>query len=317
MPIRHVALRVSQTALTLLIASLALFFLIRAVPGDPAAIRAGLDASPEAIEAIREELRLNDPMPVQYVAWITNVVQGDFGDSITYREPVLTTLGRTLLPTALLLVSAMAIAIPLGVIVGVVASARARTWLDNSISGFSALTIGIPPFWLGLLAILVFSLYLDWFPAGGWVDPFEDPLGAMRSVTLPALVLALALGGVLARFVRSAMLDTLNESYVTTARAKGASETRAIWRHAFRNTLIPVLTVIGIQFGRLLGGAVVVEAVFAWPGVGRLLVTAVGNRDYPLIQGGLLILILAVAITNLAIDLLYPVVDPRVRGSTQ
>lgn len=310
---RYILRRARQTAPTVLLASIGIFFLVRLIPGDPAVTLAGIDASPETVEAIREDLGLDQPIPVQLGIWLANVGTGDLGQSIQARRPVTELLALALPATVQLVVAATLVALVLGVTLGVLSAIRCGSWLDVAIGGWNSLIIGVPNFWLGLLAIILFALILDWLPPGGRVDPLQDPVLGIRSLVLPALVLGLGQGAVIARFTRAAMLEVTAQPYIRTAHAKGLASRTVATRHALRNALIPVITIVGIQIGHLLGGAVVIETVFAWPGVGRLVVNAVGGRDYPVIQGVLLVLMLAFVIVNLCTDLLYGVLDPRLR----
>jgi peptide/nickel transport system permease protein len=311
--IRYVLGTIGQAIVVLLLFSMGLFGLLRAIPGDPAVILAGPEAGPEVVDAIRRELALDQPIPIQYLAWAKATMRGDFGQSFVYREPVVETLGRAVFPTLEILIASMFIGTVLGLVLGVLAASYARKWPDVVIGAITATVIGIPVFWAGLLGILLFSLALGWLPSGGFVDIREDFAAGLKSLALPAGMLGLSLSGPLARFVRSAMLETLGTQYVRTARAKGVPESRVVISHALRNAWIPVLTVLGIQFGRLLGGAVVVEAVFGWPGLGQIVLQGVLSRDYPIVQGTLLFLTLGVILVNLAADLSLGFADPRLR----
>jgi peptide/nickel transport system permease protein len=265
------------------------------------------------VVAIRHELGLDQPVPIQYLAWLRQLAVGDLGHSIQARRPVADLIGQALPATLELVVFAMLQGVLLGGALGVVAAVHRGRWPDVLIGGASALVIGVPSFWLGLLAIIVFTLLLGWLPAGGRVD-FSQDLGAgIRSLALPSLVLGLGHAAVIARFTRSATLEALGELYVQTAHAKGLKPALVVSRHALPNALIPVLTVISIQIGHLLGGAVIVETVFAWPGMGRLVVGAILGRDYAVVQAVELALVGAFILANLCVDLLYGVLDPRVR----
>jgi peptide/nickel transport system permease protein len=312
---QHVVQRTLQAVPTLLLTSVAIFVLLRLVPGDPAIALAGPDATPEVIEAVRHELGLDRPIPIQYAAWLHQVAVGDLGLSIQARRPVADLLGLALPATVELVVAAMSLAILLGGASGVAAAVHRGRWPDVLIGSASALLIGVPSFWLGLLAIIVFALVLGWLPAGGRVDPAQDPGLALQSLVLPALVLGLGHAAVIARFTRASMLHVLGEVYVQTARAKGLTWTVVISRHALPNALIPVVTIVGIQIGHLVGGAVVVETVFAWPGVGRLVVGAILGRDYPVVEAVILVLVATFILANLGVDLVYGLLDPRTRSA--
>jgi len=289
------------------------FLVLRLAPGDPAQYVAGPDAPPDALEAVRRDLGLDQPWPVQYVLWLARAVRGDFGRSFISRYPVWDLILQGLPATIELAVAAFVLSLVLGVLLGVASALTEGKAVDFAVSVFNALALGIPNFWLGLILIIAFALLLGWLPPSGHVDFLERPLESSRFLLLPAVTLAVQLAAVLARFLRSALLEVLREDYVRTARAKGLPEKRVIGGHALRNALIPLVTVLGIQFGRLLGGAVIVEAVFAWPGLGTLAVTAVTARDYTVVQGVLMLLVTAFVVINLIVDILYGVLDPTVR----
>ena len=292
---------------------MAVFLVLRLAPGDPAQYVAGPDAPPDALEAVRRDLGLDQPWPVQYVLWLARAVRGDFGRSFISRYPVWDLILQGLPATIELAVAAFVLSLVLGVLLGVASALTEGKAVDFAVSVFNALALGIPNFWLGLILIIAFALLLGWLPPSGHVDFLERPLESSRFLLLPAVTLAVQLAAVLARFLRSALLEVLREDYVRTARAKGLPEKRVIGGHALRNALIPLVTVLGIQFGRLLGGAVIVEAVFAWPGLGTLAVTAVTARDYTVVQGVLMLLVTAFVVINLIVDILYGVLDPTVR----
>lgn len=311
--VRYVTRRMGQTFLAVLIASVGIFAIIRLVPGDPAVQRAGVEATPEDIEALREAMGLNDPIPVAYVSWIRQVATGDFGISFTTGQPVTESIANVAAPTVVLLVFSLFLGVVVGILLGTIAAVTRRQGLKVSITVLVSILYGMPSFWLGLLTILTFSLWLGWLPTGGYVSFFDDPIAALRSLAMPVAVLALVLGSVISRFVQAALGRVLNEDYIRTAKAKGVPTSRVITRHALRTALIPVITVIGLQFGALLGGAVVIESVFTWPGMGRLLVQSVIGRDYPTVQAVLLLLVVTFAVVNLVTDLAYGLVDPRIR----
>jgi peptide/nickel transport system permease protein len=313
----YILRRLLQTLPVLFLTSVAVFLVLRLAPGDPAQYVAGPDAPPDTVEAVRRELGLDKPWPVQYVLWLARAVRGDFGRSLISRYPVWDLILQGLPATIELAVAAFVLSLVLGVLLGVASALSEGRFVDFAVSIFNALALGIPNFWLGLILIIAFALLLGWLPPSGHVDFLESPLESSRFLLLPAITLALQLAAVLARFLRSALLDVLREDYVRTARAKGLPEKRVIGAHALRNALIPLVTVLGIQFGRLLGGAVIVEAVFAWPGLGTLAVTAVTARDYAVVQGVLMLLVTAFVGINLLVDILYGVLDPTVRLGKQ
>lgn len=310
---RYAASRLGQMCFTVLLVSIVLFLILQSIPGDPALTLAGPDAPPEVIEAIRDEYGLDDPLPVQYVTWLVSIVQGDLGDSIVYDRSVLSLTLDALHPTLELIFFAMFLGAAIGIPLGVMAARRARSWVDISLGYFTATWMGFPTFWLGLLGLMVFSVNLGWVPTSGWVSIFEDPLESIRYMILPALAIGLAQALGLARFVRSAMLEQLTSDYVRTAQAKGASDRRVVWRHAFPNAMVPTVTILGIQLGVLLGGTVVIERVFTRPGVGSLLVGGITTRDYVLVQGVILVVVIWFAVISLLIDISYGLIDPRIR----
>ena len=300
---------------TLVFVSLLVFVVVRVLPGDPALIMLGIEASPEAVARLRESLGLNLPVPVQYVRWIARAVAGDLGRSIQYDVPVagliLSRLSVTLPLTVMAATLMAAAAIPLGVF----AATRHRRWGDYLTMTLSQFGIAVPAFWAGLLLVLLFSVRLGWFASGGF-DGWGQGVGAaLKSLLLPAVALGLFQFAVLARTTRSAVLEVLREEYVKTARAKGVSERAVLFRHALRNAMIPVVTLVGLQIGFLLGGSIVTETMFAWPGVGRMAVGAITSSDSPLAQGAILILAVGFMVVNLAVDVLYAYLDPRIARS--
>lgn len=305
--------RLLQTLPVLLLTSVFVFLLLHLVPGDPATILAGPDADPEVLAAIRKDLGLDEPLPVQYVKWVGHVLNGDLGKSQVSGLPAWRLLTIALPATLELTLSALFLALLIAVPTGIWAAIRQRRPADLVISSFTAVGLALPNFWVGILLILLFALALGWLPPAGRADIARDPVLALKHLILPAMTLAIPQSAIFSRFLKAAMLEVLQEDYVRTARAKGLPEARVLARHVIRNSLIPVVTVLGMQFGRLLGGAVIIESVFAWPGVGRLMLKAIGERDYPLVQGGLLILVTTFVLINLATDLSYGFLDPRVR----
>ena len=305
--------RLLQTIPVLVFISMVVFLTVHLIPGDPALVVAGPDAQPDAIEALREKMGLNEPLPVQYGIWMGQILQGDFGVSYTSKYPVARLISERLPATIELTVASLIIALLLSVPLGVVAALHHRTRIDIGISVGTTMGLAVPEFWSGLLFVIVFALLLNWFPPGGRIPFLEDPLGGLRSLTLPALTLALPVGAAQARFVRSALLEVLHEQYIQTAHAKGLPARTVVLSHALRNALIPVVTVVGIQLGKLLSGAVLVETIFGWPGVGRTMVTALADRDYTTVQGTLLVMVVLFSLVNLATDVLYGFLDPRIR----
>jgi peptide/nickel transport system permease protein len=274
---------------------------------------AGEDAGPERIAAVRRELGLDQPFWQQYLNWIWKVIQGDMGRSFQTDVPVFHLIMQRLPATVELAIAAMVIALLLAIPTGIISALHKGSWVDFLMITSTSFGIGIPNFWLGILLILVFGLYLGWLPAGGRVPFFEAPLQALQHLILPAFTLALYIASVLSRFLRSSMLEVLHEDYIRTARSKGLGERLIIYRHGLRNALVPMVTVLGAQLGRLVSGAIIVESVFTWPGLGSLMLAAIRNRDYSLVQGSMLIFIFLIIITNLLTDLAYGFIDPRIR----
>lgn len=281
------------------------FLLIHLVPGDPVEAMLGESARPADRQALREALGLDQPLAEQYLRYLGGLVRLDLGQSFQFQRPVADLLAERIPPTLELAGAALALALVLAVPLGVLAARNRGGALDSGAMGFSLLGISIPNFWLGPMLILVFSLWLGWTPVSGRDGPV--------SLILPAITLGTGLAAVLARMVRSSMLEVLGEDYVRTARAKGLSEAAVMWRHALRNAWLPVLTLVGLQLGGLLGGAVITETVFAWPGVGSLLMEAIQSRDYPVVQACVLLVSLAYVLVNTMTDLVYAWVDPRIR----
>lgn len=309
----YILRRIGLTLPTLLLASVAIFLLLRLIPGDPVVLVAGSDATPEQVQAVRRDLGLDRPLPAQYATWLGRVVRGDFGRSLIGRNDIRAQIARAYPATLELTVAAMTITLLVAGPLGLAAALHPRSWLDRAISGFNALALGVPGFWLGILLLLLFGLIFPILPPGGRVPLTDDPVGGLKTLLLPALTLASGLAAVLTRFIRSALLEVLGEDYVRTARAKGLHERVVVRRHALRNALIPVVTVLGLQIGRLLGGAVVIESVFAWPGMGRLTVQGIISRDYLVVQATLLLLVTSFILVNLIVDIAYGFIDPRVR----
>lgn len=312
---RYLVRRLLQLIPVLLVTTFVVFLLLRLVPGDPAQLLAGQDATPEQVQALRKELGLERPIVVQYVIWGKGVLAGDFGRSYVKRRPAGELIRAALPPTVQLTVAAVAFALLVGVPLGVLAGLKPGSLWDMGLAGYTSLALGIPNFLLAIIFLLIFSLKLGWLPAGGRVEFGDNPGEAWKYYVLPALVLGLSSAAVYSRFVRSAMREVSGMDYIRTARAKGLHERTVVRRHALRNALLPLVTVLGLQFGRLLGGTVVVETIFAWPGMGRLALDAIRGRDYVVFQGVILLLVMSAVLINLLTDLLYGVLDPRIRLS--
>jgi peptide/nickel transport system permease protein len=289
------------------------FVIIRVTPGDPAAVMLGPDAQPSDIVELRSKLGLDQPLPVQYVTWLGQIAIGDLGQSIFLNQPVLSAIGDRAEPTLMLTVMSMLIAVAIALPIGIASAVWRGSLLDQATLTVSMFTASIPSFWLGLLVMQLFAVKLGWFPVAGYGGPGASFLDRMTHLVLPACVLGIVNSALITRFTRASMLDVLGDDYVRTARAKGLPERRVVLKHALKNALIPILTVIGLTTALLISGAVVTETVFGLPGVGNLVVNGVLRRDYPVIQGALLVIAALYVLVNLAIDLLYLVVDPRVR----
>lgn len=297
----------------LLVVGIVVFTLIHLTPGDPAAVILGPDATPEQVESLRDRLGLNEPFHIQFFTWFWNALRLDFGESLFIGEPVTQALLDRAQPTGLLTLYALTLSIIVGIPAGVMAAVRRNTFVDRFLMVFSISGAAIPNFFLGILLILLFAVKLRWLPSGGYVDIQEGLWPHMRHMILPAFALGISSAGLLARLVRSSMLDVLKEDYVRTAFAKGLPGKAVVIRHALRNALIPAITVIGVSLGGLLGGAVVTETVFSIPGMGRLVVQSIARRDFPVIQGAVMTIAAIYVLANLIVDVLYVYVDPRVR----
>jgi len=308
-----IARRLMQLIPTVIIVSMMIFGLQQLLPGDPATIMAGEERDPEVIEQIRKQYRLDQPIPVQYVYWIKGVVTGDLGESMRLKEPVSTLVAQKLPVTLQLATMAMIIAIFIGVPAGIVSAVKKGTVWDYVVNVISLWGISTPNFWLGILLIFLFSVHLGWLPASGYVSPFVDPWQSLKTTIMPAFVLGNSIAGVLMRHTRAAMLQALSSDYVRTARAKGLNENRVILAHAMRNALTPVITLGALEFGTLLSGAVLTEQIFTIPGFGKLIVDAVFNRDYAVVQGVVLVTSATYILLNLLADLGYILVNPRLR----
>jgi peptide/nickel transport system permease protein len=310
---RLVLQRLAATVPVLLLVTAGVFALLHLTPGDPIDAMMAESADATAKASLRTELGLDRPLPVQYLAWMARLLRGDLGRSIRNGEPVLENVSRRLRPSLQLALLAMAISLLVAFPVGIASAVRRNSSVDRVGTTFALFGICMPNFLLALLLIFLFGVTLRWLPISGYVDPAEELVDGLRSLTLPAMTLGLALAAVVTRTLRSSMLEALTEDYVRTARAKGLSEWHVVRGHVLRNALIPVVTVLGLQLGTLIGGAVITEYVFALPGVGRLVVDAVFARDYPLVQGVVLLIAVGFIVSNLVVDLLYGLIDPRIR----
>ncbi len=310
---RMLARRLALLALALVVASAVIFAVVDLVPGDPAVFVLGTGARPDTLAALRQQLGLDLPWPTRYARWLGGVLTGDLGTSLAYKAPVAGMIldrVQVSLPLALMALGlAVAVALP----VGMLAASRRGRPADALAMGAAQVGIALPNFWFAMLLVLVFAVKLRWLPAGGFPG-WSDPLGALRALVLPAVALALPQAAILARVLRSALIETLGQDYIRSARAKGLSRAQVLRRHALRNALIPVLTILGMQFSFLLAGAIIIENVFYLPGLGRLIFQAISQRDLVVVQSAVLVLVAAVILVTFLVDLAYAAVDPRLRG---
>ncbi|SEO00376.1 ABC transporter permease [Pseudomonas sp. NFACC39-1] len=301
---------------TLILVSLFVFTLQKLLPGDPVLAMAGEERDPAVMEYLRDKYRLNDPIPVQYLNWFGNVLTGDFGTSLRTEQPVTTLLASKLPVTLELAVLALLIALLIGIPTGIISAVRKGTVVDYGANVIALSGISIPHFWLGILLIMVFAVKLQWLPASGFVPMGEDFGQNLKTLILPAFVLGAGLSGILMRHTRSAMLEVLRTDYVRTARAKGLRPRTVVLKHALRNALMPIVTLTTLLFGELLGGAVLTEQVFSIPGFGKMIVDAVFNRDYAVVQGVVLCIAIGFLLLNLLADVLYRMINPRLRTAS-
>jgi len=311
--IRYMIGRFTSLCLSLVVASMVIFAVVEIVPGDPATYMLGVNARPDTIAALRTELGLDLPTPQRYAAWVSGMVQGDFGTSYTYRTPVSQMVADRIavsLPLALL---ALAITVAIAFPAGIYAASRRGRAGDLGVMGATQLGIAVPNFWFAMILVLIFAIKLRWVSAGGFPGWNAGVVKGLTALILPAFALALPQAAILTRVMRSSLLDMLNEDFIRTARAKGLSRRQALWRHAVRNALIPVLTIIGLQFSFLLAGGIVIEQVFFLPGMGRLIFQAISSRDLIVVESVVMLLVASVIVVNFAVDLAYAAVDPRLR----
>jgi len=310
---RYIIQRLLQFIPVLLMSSILIFVIMRLIPGDPAMLRLGVEGTPEAVERVREEMGLDKPMAVQYLYWLRDVARGDFGLSWRSGQSAMFLIGRKLPATLWLGSASLLLGLLVALPVGIISAAKAHTPIDSALTATALIGVSLPSFWFGIMLILVIAVHLRWLPPGGYVSPLEDPIEGLRRLILPAITLGVQFAAPLTRFVRSGMLDVLNEEYVRSARAKGLMENAVILRHALPNAMLSVVTVLGLQIGRMLGGAFVTESVFVWPGIGLLMLDSIKQRDYGIVQGVVLFVVLGFMVINLATDILYAALDPRIR----
>jgi peptide/nickel transport system permease protein len=307
--------RLVQAVPVIFLATVGVFLLLHLLPGDPAILMAGADAPPATVEAVRKDMGLDEPLPVQYTVWLSHIVRGDLGRSVFSKLPVSQLIGQRAPATIELALVGEILTILIALPLGVTAAVKQRTPADWVISAGTSLGLAVPNFWLGILFILLFAVTLGWLPPGQRGDLARDPLGELKFLVLPAFTLALPQAMNLSRLTKASVLEMLYEDHVRTARAKGLADTAVVTGHVLRNSLVPIVTAICLDIGRLLGGALVVETIFAWPGLGTLMLTSVGNRDYVIVQACLLLLVGVFILVNLIADISYGFLDPRIRLS--
>ena len=309
----YILRRLVSLALTLVAASLVIFFVTEIIPGDPASFMMGINADPDAVAALRTALGLDQPVAWRYLDWVFGLLSGDFGQSYTYRVPVAELISDRVAVSLPLTLYALALSTLIAFPAGVIAAARRNSLADVSVMGATQLGVAIPNFWFAMLLVLLFAVNLRWFSAGGFPGWEAGFIPAMKALTLPAIALALPQASILARVMRSSLLDTLHEDFVRTARAKGLTRAQALWRHALRNALIPVLTIVGLQFSFLLAGGIIIEHVFYLPGLGRLVFQAITQRDLIVVRSVVFLLVFAVVAVTFVVDIAYAIADPRLR----
>ncbi|MBM3548632.1 MAG: ABC transporter permease [Alphaproteobacteria bacterium] len=309
---RYLAGRLISTLIVLIIVSFISFCIMQMVPGDPALVMAGAAAPVDEVRRIREQFGLDQPFHIQLLRWYAGMLQGDLGQSITLGRSVVTAIVERLPSTVALACFAFLLTLVFGLIAGVAAALKQDSWIDHAIMTLAVIGVSVPSFWIGLIMIIGFAVMVDWLPAGGYITIAESPSGWFKSLVLPSIALALLQMGLLARITRASMIEVLRQDFVRTAQAKGLPRWVVVLKHAFMNVMIPVITVIGIVFSLLLSGSVVIETVFSIPGLGRLMATSIVTRDYPVIQGALLITAAMFVLINLLVDVLYAYFDPRI-----
>ncbi|MBO28266.1 MAG: peptide ABC transporter [Rhodobacteraceae bacterium] len=314
--LRYVLKRLVSLVVSLAVASVVIFAVIEIAPGDPASFMLGMNAQPETLEALREELGLNRGKLARYLTWVSGLLQGDFGVSYTYRTPVGEMIAARLWVSLPLALYALTLSTLIAFPAGIFAASRRGQAADLSVMGATQLGVAIPNFWFAMMLVLIFAINLRWFSAGGFGGWDAGFFAGMRALTLPAIALALPQAAILARVMRSSLLDVLGEDFIRTARAKGLSARQALWRHGLRNAMIPVLTIIGLQFSFLLAGAIIIEQVFYLPGLGRLIFQSISARDLIVVESVVMLLVFSVIVVNFVVDLTYAAVDPRLRTRT-
>lgn len=311
--IRYVLGRLVSLIISLIVASLVIFAVIEVIPGDPAAFMLGVNARPDTLAALRAEMGLDQSLPVRYFSWISGLLQGDFGISWTYKTSVADMIADRVWVSLPLAIYALCLSTLIAFPAGIYAASHRGKMGDMTVMGATQLGVAIPNFWFAMIMVLIFAINLRWFSAGGFPGWDKGFWGAMKALTLPAISLALPQAAILARVMRSSLLDMLGEDFMRTARAKGLTQRQALWRHALRNALIPVLTIIGLQFSFLLAGGIIIEQVFFLPGLGRLIFQSISARDLIVVESVVMLLVFVVIVVNFLVDVTYAVVDPRLR----
>jgi len=311
--IRYALRRLVSLTISLIVASMVIFSVIEVIPGDPASFMLGVNAREDTLAALRTEMGLDQPLYVRYLDWVGGMLRGDFGNSWTYKAPVSEMIADRVWVSLPLAVYALVLSTLLAFPAGIYAASRRGSVGDTAVMGATQLGVAIPNFWFAMIMVLIFAINLRWFSAGGFPGWDRGFWGGMKALTLPAISLALPQAAILARVMRSSLLDMLGEDFIRTARAKGLSKRQALWRHAVRNALIPVLTIIGLQFSFLLAGGIIIEQVFFLPGLGRLIFQAISARDLIVVESVVMLLVFVVIVVNFAVDLAYAAVDPRLR----
>ena len=312
---RYLGFRVLQLIPIMIVTSIGVFLMIHLVPGDPVLTVTGLEASAEQMERVRQEMGFDRSLPVQYFDWVGRVFEGDLGKSLVSQKPTTELIADRMPATIQLTLATMLIGVGLGIPFGLISAKRKGSWIDKMVAGYSSFSLSVPTFVVGIVFILIFGVELNWLPTASAYIPFwEDPGGAFKATIGPAFTLGFFVSGVIARFVRASMIEVLGLDYIRTSRAKGVSEAKLVYKHAFRAASLPTLTVVGIQFGTFLGGSLVTESVFNYPGIGRLILSAILSRDFVVVQGAVLVVVAIFTLVNLVTDVLYSFLNPRIRA---
>jgi peptide/nickel transport system permease protein len=313
--LRYLGFRVLQLIPIVILASIGVFLMIHLVPGDPVLTVTGLEASAEQMERVRQEMGFDRPLPIQYFDWVGRALSGDLGNSLVSQKPTTELIADRMPATIQLTIATMFIGLVLGIPFGLISASRKGSWIDKMVAGYSSFSLAVPTFVVGIVFILIFGVELEWLPTASTYIPFwDDPGGALEATIGPAFTLGFYVSGVIARFVRASMVEVLGLDYIRTARAKGVGEAKLVYKHAFRAASLPTLTVVGIQFGTFLGGALVTESVFNYPGIGRLILKAILNRDFVVVQGAVLVVVIVFTLVTLITDILYSFLNPRIRA---